>query len=197
VEIDALDFGAATKRERVVIIGYNKDHIGKITVEDLMSAKKSKKYSVRDAIADLQAPQDSDWHKYKKKLSEDLSSYAKRARSVPASDLGTAECRLRLKRNEVSGVLRTAHTHKTKVASTRGRNCCRRTKFIEHRKHIGWVGTFRRKWLVKSCERSQVLFRRSHLSFSCPRFLWPRHRWPRLARNLAARLEKGLHLYSV
>jgi hypothetical protein len=28
-------------------------------------------------------------------------------------------------------------------------------------------------------------------------FLWPLHRWPRLARNLAAGLEKELYLYSV
>ena len=110
VEIDAHDFGAATRRERVVIIGYKKDHVGKIDSHDLLNAKKKKKYSVRDAIADLPEPRDSEWVKYKRKAYEDLSSYAKRARSVPAADLGSAESRLRLQRKEVSGVLRTAHT---------------------------------------------------------------------------------------
>ena len=110
VEIDAHDFGAATRRERVVIIGYKKDHVGKIDSHDLLNAKKKKKYSVRDAIADLPEPRDSEWLKYKKKEHEGLSSYAKRARSVPAPDLGSAESRLRLQRKEVSGVRRTAHT---------------------------------------------------------------------------------------
>ena len=110
VEIDAHDFGAATRRERVVIIGYKKDHVGKIDSPDLLNAKKKKKYSVRDAIADLPEPRNSEWVKYKKKADEDLSSYAKRARSVPAADLGSGESRLRLQRNEVSGVLRTVHT---------------------------------------------------------------------------------------
>jgi DNA (cytosine-5)-methyltransferase 1 len=110
VKIDAYDFGAATKRERVVIVGYKKDHLGKITSHNLLSAKKKKKYSVQDAIADLPEPRDSEWLTYKKKAHEDLSSYAKRARSAPAADLGSAECRLRLKCNQVSGVQRTAHT---------------------------------------------------------------------------------------
>ena len=110
VAIDAHDFGAATRRERVVIIGYKKAYVGKIDSHDLLNAKKKKKYSVRDAIADLPEPRDSEWLKYKKKEHEDLSSYAKRARSVPAADLGSAESRLRLQRREVSGVLRTAHT---------------------------------------------------------------------------------------
>jgi DNA (cytosine-5)-methyltransferase 1 len=111
IVIDAYNFGAATKRERVVIVGYKKDHVGQITSDHLLEAKKKKKYSVRDAIADLPEPQrDSEWLPYKKKAHEDLSSYARRARSVPATDLGSAECRLRLQRNEVSGVQRTAHT---------------------------------------------------------------------------------------
>jgi DNA (cytosine-5)-methyltransferase 1 len=110
VEIDAHDFGAATRRERVVIIGYKKDRVGKITSQELLSSKKKKKYSVRDAIADLPEPGDSEWLKYKNKTHGDLSSYAKRARSAPAADLGSAECRLRLQRSQVSGVQRTAHT---------------------------------------------------------------------------------------
>jgi len=89
---------------------YKKDHVGKIDSPDLLNAKKKKKYSVRDAIADLPEPRNSEWVKYKKKADEDLSSYAKRARSVPAADLGSGESRLRLQRNEVSGVLRTVHT---------------------------------------------------------------------------------------
>ena len=110
VEIDAHDFGAATRRERIVIIGYKKDHVGKIDSHDLLNAKKKKKYSVRDAIADLPEPRASEWLKYKKKAHEELSPYAKRARSVPPADLGSAECRLRLEHNQVSGVQRTAHT---------------------------------------------------------------------------------------
>lgn len=110
VVIDAHDFGAATNRERVVIVGYKKDYVSKISSDDLLNSKKKKKYSVRDAIADLPEPRISEWVPYKKKKDEELSSYAKRARSVPAADLGSTECRLRLQRKEVSGVQRTVHT---------------------------------------------------------------------------------------
>ena len=110
VVIDAHDFGAATNRERVVIVGYKKDYVSKISSDDLLNAKKRKKYSVRDAITDLPEPRNSEWVPYKKREDEELSSYAKRARSVPATDLGSTESRLRLQRNEVSGVQRTAHT---------------------------------------------------------------------------------------
>lgn len=110
IVLDAHDFGAATERERVVIVGYKKNYVSKISSNDLSSAKKKKKYSVRDAITDLPEPQDSEWLPYKKKTDEELSSYAKRARSVPATNLGSVECRQRLQRDEVSGVQRTAHT---------------------------------------------------------------------------------------
>jgi DNA (cytosine-5)-methyltransferase 1 len=110
VVIDAHDFGAATERERVVIVGYKKPYVNKITSDDLHSAKRKKRYSVRDAIADLPEPDDSEWLPYQKKDKEELSSYAKRARLLPCPNLGSSECRERLLRNEVSGVQRTAHT---------------------------------------------------------------------------------------
>jgi len=108
--IDAHDFGAATQRERVVIVGYKKDYVRRISLDDLLNAKKRKKYSVRDAIADLPEPKDSDWLSYKKKEREELSAYARRARSVPPPNLGSPESRERLLRNEVSGVQRTVHS---------------------------------------------------------------------------------------
>jgi DNA (cytosine-5)-methyltransferase 1 len=110
VVIDACDFGAATRRERVVILGYKEDDVSKISADDLSSAKKKKKYFVQDAIADLPEPKNAEWLPYKKKTDEELSSYARRARSAPPANLGSTESRQRLQRNQVSGVQRTAHT---------------------------------------------------------------------------------------
>jgi len=110
VVIDAMRFGAATKRERVVIIGYNKAHVASLNVGDIQSVQDGRKHSVRDAIADLPEPADCDWLPYRKKADSELSAYAKRARSLPKAHLGSAESRKRLGRKEVSGVKRTVHT---------------------------------------------------------------------------------------
>jgi DNA (cytosine-5)-methyltransferase 1 len=110
VVIDAMSFGAATKRERVVVIGYNKNHVSALGEADIRATKNDAKHSVRDAIADLPDPADCDWLPYRKKADTELSSYARRARSVPPSRLGSPESRERLARQEVSGVKHTVHT---------------------------------------------------------------------------------------
>lgn len=110
VVIDAMSFGAATRRERVVIVGYNKAHVAALSESDIRAAQNESKHSVRDAIADLPEPADCDWLPYRKKADSELSSYARRARSQPGSHLGSAESRERLARKEVSGVKHTVHT---------------------------------------------------------------------------------------
>jgi DNA (cytosine-5)-methyltransferase 1 len=119
VVIDALSFGAATRRERVVVVGYNKAYVGALNDNDIRAASSQSKHSVRDAIADLPEPADCDWLPYREKATSALSSYAKRARSMPISHLGSTESRERLGRNEVSGVRQTVHT--TKVVKRFGR----------------------------------------------------------------------------
>jgi DNA (cytosine-5)-methyltransferase 1 len=110
VVIDASDFGAATRRERVVILGYDKRYVGKLVENDIRSAKKDSQHCVRDAISDLPEPGDSNWLPYRKKAESELSSYARRSRSIPGANLGSRECRERLARKEVSGVRHTVHT---------------------------------------------------------------------------------------
>lgn len=107
--VDAHDFGAATKRERVVIVGYDRAHVSKLTVHEFDSAKTADRNSVLDAIADLPEPADLDWLPYRKS-NADLSVYAKRARSLPGQSLGSKEYRDRQARKEVSGVRKTVHT---------------------------------------------------------------------------------------
>jgi DNA (cytosine-5)-methyltransferase 1 len=112
VVIDALSFGAATRRERVVVVGYKKAYVGALNESDIRAASSQSKHSVRDAIADLPEPADCDWLPYKRRATSELSLYARRARSMPASHLGSAESRERLGRSEVSGVRHTLHTAK-------------------------------------------------------------------------------------
>lgn len=52
IKFDAADFGAATRRPRVFVIGYNKNHFVHLSADHFMAAKK-KPATVRDAIADL------------------------------------------------------------------------------------------------------------------------------------------------
>jgi DNA (cytosine-5)-methyltransferase 1 len=110
IVMDAMTFGAATRRERVVIVGYNKAHVAALSVADIRGAKNDSKHTVRDAISDLPEPADCDWLPYRKKAHSELSSYARRARCAPASHLGSTESRERLARNEVSGIKHTVHT---------------------------------------------------------------------------------------
>jgi DNA (cytosine-5)-methyltransferase 1 len=52
VILDAADFGAPTRRQRLFVIGYDPERLNPLTVNDI-DAKKSKPTSVRAAIADL------------------------------------------------------------------------------------------------------------------------------------------------
>lgn len=52
VVLDAADFGAATRRPRLFIIGYDPDRFGSITIADI-EARKRRPTTVREAIGDL------------------------------------------------------------------------------------------------------------------------------------------------
>ena len=108
--IDAWDFGAATRRERVVVLGYNREYVDAISDKNIESAQVQTKALVRDAITDLPEPNGSDWLPYRKKEESDLSSYARRARMQPAPGLGSETARAKLADKQVSGVRATNHT---------------------------------------------------------------------------------------
>jgi DNA (cytosine-5)-methyltransferase 1 len=110
IVIDAWDFGAATRRERVVVLGYDRKHVQCVTKTDIRRAKARKKHSVRDAISDLPEPANCHWLPYKHKQDSELTSYARRARLKPQLGLGSAASRQKLEQKQVSGVRVTTHT---------------------------------------------------------------------------------------
>lgn len=60
IVLDAADYGAATTRKRLVVLGYDPSDIDRIQVADLLAAKSAVRYTVRDAIAGLPGPAVSD-----------------------------------------------------------------------------------------------------------------------------------------
>jgi len=121
IVIDAWDFGAATRRARVVVVGYDKKYVTGFCEKDIEKAKRRSKATARDAISDLPEPADRDWLPYKEKEQSELSQYARSARMKPASDLGSVTSRQRLAKKEVSGVRSTRHTKE--VIERFGGNC--------------------------------------------------------------------------
>lgn len=112
--VDASSMGAPTKRKRVLLIGYLKEHCNYIDIHKLTD-KPFKKYYVKDAISDLSIPipQSSDkldlgWGKYN---SENIiSEFAHRMRKLPPSHLGSKMSKEKLLAGEVSGFFDTKHT---------------------------------------------------------------------------------------
>lgn len=108
--IDALDFGAATRRERIVVIGYDKKHVAAIEQKALEAAHAREVASVRDAILDLPEPNGCEWLPYRNQEDTELSKYARRARTLPEDGLGSRTAREKLANGQVSGVKATNHT---------------------------------------------------------------------------------------
>ncbi|MBT7956416.1 MAG: DNA cytosine methyltransferase [Rhodospirillaceae bacterium] len=117
MKLTATHFGAATHRTRVLIIGYDPKQVKKIdTLEIAALASKDMAVSVENAISDLPSPiissprnEDWGWGTYKRKEVNQLSSYAKKMRTLPIKELGSAVARDMLQNGKVSGNYRTAH----------------------------------------------------------------------------------------
>jgi DNA (cytosine-5)-methyltransferase 1 len=117
VIIDASQWGAPTKRKRVIVIGFDEERISPITLTDLLPPQKS--VTVEDAIKDINEPieQNKDpldfgWAPYRK--TNNLSSYAKAMRSLPPKGLGNAEAIRQLKQGNISGNFDTIHAEHVK-----------------------------------------------------------------------------------
>jgi len=104
VRVNASDFGAATNRERVIVIGIRK---GQIAQPELDKQKVAKKSFVRSAISDLPEPIAEGWGIYRP-MSK-ISSYATRARKVHAR-LGATLLKQATRAGRVSGLQPTQHT---------------------------------------------------------------------------------------
>lgn len=115
VLIDAQAFGAATRRRRVVVIGFRNDEPDYQT--EHLFEHVSVRSNVRDAISDLPSPisnnelsQDFGWTKLTR--ADALSAYAQRARAPAPPGMGWSTALERHSKGEVSGFLDTSHTPK-------------------------------------------------------------------------------------
>jgi DNA (cytosine-5)-methyltransferase 1 len=112
--VNAADYGAATIRQRVMVIGYDPSEMDSITESDF-SPSKSVPVDVRQAISDLPEPipdakeaMNYGWAPYQ--LTEHLSEYARWMRALPAEGLGCQEAIQHLLAGRVSGMFSTRHS---------------------------------------------------------------------------------------
>ena len=113
--VNAADYGAATNRRRVVVVGYDPADVDPITAEMFRPNAVAATPTVRDAIADLPGPQPSNgdkddfgWSAYAIDLQEP-GAYAKRMRKPAPYGLGWTEALTRHAGGFVSGVVSTVH----------------------------------------------------------------------------------------
>jgi len=114
--VNAADFGAATNRHRVVVLGYDPKRMEAVSINDFLDSPVTCSSTVRDAIADLpspipdmKTPDDFGWASYPDTDASQLSAYAVRLRSLPPDGLGWAEAVARFQTGMVSGLFSTKH----------------------------------------------------------------------------------------
>lgn len=114
VIVDASDYGAPTKRKRVIVIGYIPDFFCHFSSDDIKPLSPIRT-TVKDAIYDLEAPivqsklkDDYGWNGYRKR--NELSDYAHMMRSLPQEGLGDVLFIDKIKADLVSGNFETLHT---------------------------------------------------------------------------------------
>jgi DNA (cytosine-5)-methyltransferase 1 len=112
--VNAAEYGAATIRRRVVIVGFDPREMDTLSPE-IFAAPEIERVTVRDAISDLPAPQpqakgnlDFGWANYPE--SEPRSAYARILRSKPRHGLGSAAAIDQLAAGRVSGLAATVHS---------------------------------------------------------------------------------------
>lgn len=111
--VDANRYGAATKRIRAVVVGYDPKRVNKITIADIKALEVAEIATVHHAIHDLPDPRDDKdedgWHDYLNDPEEGpRGEYARRARQVPPSGLSTTDYREKAGKI-VSGLQNTVH----------------------------------------------------------------------------------------
>jgi DNA (cytosine-5)-methyltransferase 1 len=117
IVVSASQFGAATSRRRVVVVGYDPDEVDSISPELINPRGPRELVTVRDAISDLPAPiseakakGDFGWTKYP--LRSALTDYAESLRKLPPIGLGWTEAIEHHANGFVSGLIETHHTKK-------------------------------------------------------------------------------------
>lgn len=114
--VDASRYGAATKRVRAVVIGYDPARVRDLSVADIQALEVSDPATVHHAIHDLPDPLDDEdgdgWHDYTKEPEAGpIGEYARKAREKPPVGLSTNDHRTKAGK-EVSGLQNTVHAVK-------------------------------------------------------------------------------------
>lgn len=121
-KLDAVDFGAATTRTRMIVCGIAKSERIPFDWADLRSRRASNTVSVREAMSDLVDTVGVDveydgyeWASYSRteKAHSERTNYQRWARTVD-SDYGTELARKRVKEGYVTGCTPTVHSAKVK-----------------------------------------------------------------------------------
>lgn len=118
VEIDAADFGAATRRKRVIVVGYDEQYVDPISEDALTASGGHEKATVKDAILDLPSPRTVDvdddgfdWLAYSTKgETQALSEYARVMREMPGEGLGWELAKVAMLKGKISGFVPTQHS---------------------------------------------------------------------------------------
>ncbi|WP_421866056.1 DNA cytosine methyltransferase [Parvibaculum sp.] len=110
--LDAADFGAATSRPRLVVVGYDSEYVDRISETDFHRAKVRSVSDVRAAIWDLPKISldrgNEEWLKYRRLGS--LHPYAEKLRAAPPRGLGDVTVQEMRQRGYVSGCQQTYHS---------------------------------------------------------------------------------------
>lgn len=110
--LDAAEYGAATSRPRLAVIGYDPEYVDHFSISEIRAANISKPINVRAAISDLpklsRDPENSEWLLYPAR--KKVHKYAKLLRNAPARGLGDRSIEHMRKRGLVSGCQPTCHS---------------------------------------------------------------------------------------
>jgi DNA (cytosine-5)-methyltransferase 1 len=143
--VNCANFGAATSRKRVILIGYNPNDIDDFTLDDVLPPSIPTFITVKDAIFDLPKPiitkkssENFSWSRYSGNQGKGLSEYALSARKLPPPHLGWQPAIRRLHDRESSGHEATIHSDAVAAryaALEPGKTCT-----ISKSKRLEWSG---------------------------------------------------------
>jgi len=106
--LDAADYGSATSRPRLVVIGYDRNELDDMREQEFAGRMKLK-LTVHDAIADLPGPSSRlEWLSYRQGVTP--TKYGARLRRMPRADLGSARAIDYLQNGQLNGFQTTVHT---------------------------------------------------------------------------------------
>jgi len=113
--VNAADFGAATNRKRVVVVGYDPAEVDAVSPTDFAPDPAISAATVKDAISDLPLPVPDvrgsfGWAQYPSRDAQLISSYARILRSHAPEGLGARDANRLLRQGLVSGLTVTRHS---------------------------------------------------------------------------------------